>query len=168
MQRLTRIKQVGLSSVVYPGAQHTRFQHSLGAFYLMSEAITQLASKGNFIFDSEAEAVQAAILPPRIRKIITDLRRAVPLPFLKRQLDIINPDFIFTLGGSAANALLDTADSISKMRGRWMEYTKSNGQKAMVLASFHPAYLLRTPGQKAKAWSDVLRLYKQMNSEKES
>ena len=62
LQRLTRIKQVGLSSVVYPGAQHTRFQHSLGAFYLMSEAITQLAAKGNFIFDSEAEAVQAAIL----------------------------------------------------------------------------------------------------------
>ena len=62
MQRLTRIKKVGLSSVVYPGAQHTRFQHSLGAFYLMSEAITQLTSKGNFIFDSEAEAVQAAIL----------------------------------------------------------------------------------------------------------
>ena len=62
LQRLTRIKQVGLSSVVSPGAQHTRFQHSLGAFYLMSEAITQLTSKGNFIFDSEAEAVQAAIL----------------------------------------------------------------------------------------------------------
>ena len=62
LQRLTRIKQVGLSSVVYPGAQHTRFQHSLGAFYLMSEAITQLTSKGNFIFDSEAEAVQATIL----------------------------------------------------------------------------------------------------------
>ena len=62
LQRLTRIKQVGLSSVVYPGAQHTRFQHSLGTFHLMSEAITQLASKGNFIFDSEAEAVQAAIL----------------------------------------------------------------------------------------------------------
>lgn len=62
LQRLTRIKQVGLSAVVYPGAQHTRFQHSLGAFYLMSEAITQLTSKGNFIFDSEAEAVQAAIL----------------------------------------------------------------------------------------------------------
>ncbi len=62
LQRLTRIKQLGLSSVVYPGAQHTRFQHSLGAFYLTSEAITQLTAKGNFIFDSEAEAVQAAIL----------------------------------------------------------------------------------------------------------
>ena len=61
-QRLSRIKQLGLSSVVYPGAQHTRFQHSLGAFHLMSEAITSLKAKGNFIFDSEAEAVQAAIL----------------------------------------------------------------------------------------------------------
>lgn len=62
LQRLTRIKQLGLSSFVYPGAQHTRFQHSLGAFYLMSEAISTLRQKGNFIFDSEAEAVQAAIL----------------------------------------------------------------------------------------------------------
>lgn len=62
LQRLNRIKQVGLSSVVYPGAQHTRFQHSLGAFHLMSEAIAQLTTKGHFIFDSEAEAVRAAIL----------------------------------------------------------------------------------------------------------
>lgn len=62
MQRLTRIKQMGLSSMVYPGAQHTRFQHSLGAFHLMSEAISSLLQKGIFIFDSEAEAVEAAIL----------------------------------------------------------------------------------------------------------
>jgi len=48
--------------MVYPGAQHTRFQHSLGAFYLTSEAVRQLTRKGIFIFDSEAEAVQAAIL----------------------------------------------------------------------------------------------------------
>lgn len=62
LQRLNRIKQLGLSSVVYPGAQHTRFQHSLGAFYLMSEAVQHLTAKGNFIFDSETEAVEAAIL----------------------------------------------------------------------------------------------------------
>ena len=61
-QRLNRINQLGLASVVYPGARHTRFQHSLGAFHLMSEAIQSLQQKGQFIFDSEAEAVQAAIL----------------------------------------------------------------------------------------------------------
>ena len=62
MQRLNRINQLGLASVVYPGARHTRFQHSLGAFHLMSEAILSLQQKGLFIFDSEAEAVEAAIL----------------------------------------------------------------------------------------------------------
>ncbi len=61
-QRLNRINQLGLASVVYPGARHTRFQHSLGAFYLMSEAVKSLSEKGIYIFDSEAEAVQAAIL----------------------------------------------------------------------------------------------------------
>lgn len=62
MQRLTRIKQLGMTSVVYPSAQHVRFQHSIGSFHLMSEAINSLTSKGIFIFDSEAEAVEAAIL----------------------------------------------------------------------------------------------------------
>lgn len=61
-QRLNRISQLGLASVVYPGARHTRFQHSLGAFHLMSEAVLSLQQKGNFIFDSEVEAVEAAIL----------------------------------------------------------------------------------------------------------
>ncbi len=61
-QRLSRIKQLGLASVVYPGAQHTRFQHSLGAFHLMSEAVQSLSQKGIFFFDSETEALQAAIL----------------------------------------------------------------------------------------------------------
>ncbi|MBR3080609.1 MAG: HD domain-containing protein [Prevotella sp.] len=61
-QRLNRINQLGLASAVYPGARHTRFQHSLGAFYLMTEAVKSLREKGVYIFDSEAEAVQAAIL----------------------------------------------------------------------------------------------------------
>ena len=62
MQRLTRIRQLGLTQEVYPGAQHTRFQHSLGALHLMSEALISLHQKGIFVFDSEVEAVQAAIL----------------------------------------------------------------------------------------------------------
>lgn len=61
-QRLNRIKQLGLSSFVYPGAQHTRMQHSLGAMYLMGEAIAQLRIQGNDITPAEAEAVRSCIL----------------------------------------------------------------------------------------------------------
>ena len=61
-QRLNRIKQLGLASFVYPGAQHTRMQHSLGAMHLMGEAITQLRQEGNDITQQEAEAVRACIL----------------------------------------------------------------------------------------------------------
>ena len=60
--RLSRISQLGLSNVVYPGAPHTRFQDSIGAFPLMGLAVQSLVKKGQFIFDSEAEAVRAAIL----------------------------------------------------------------------------------------------------------
>lgn len=62
VQRLTRIRQLGMSSFVYPGAQHSRFLHSIGAYHLTSEALLTLSQKGIFIFDSEAEAVEAAIL----------------------------------------------------------------------------------------------------------
>ena len=61
-QRMNRIKQLGLTSTVYPGAQHTRLQHSLGAMYLMGEAIAQLRQAGNEITPMEAEGALACIL----------------------------------------------------------------------------------------------------------
>ena len=61
-QRLNRIKQLGLSSFVYPGAQHTRLLHSLGAMHLMGEAIAQLREEGHEITAQEAEAVRVCIL----------------------------------------------------------------------------------------------------------
>ena len=62
IQRLNRIRQLGLAFYVYPGAVHTRFHHSLGAMHLMSEALTQLRSKGHAISDSEKDAAMACIL----------------------------------------------------------------------------------------------------------
>lgn len=62
MQRLNRIRQLGLSFFVYPGAMHSRFLHSLGAMHLMHEAITSLREKGVQITDNEATASMAAIL----------------------------------------------------------------------------------------------------------
>ncbi|MCL1938642.1 MAG: HD domain-containing protein [Candidatus Azobacteroides sp.] len=61
-QRLNRIKQLGLTHFVYPGAQHTRMSHSLGAMYLMDEAIVHLQSKGHAITPEEKEAALACIL----------------------------------------------------------------------------------------------------------
>jgi len=61
-QRLRRIKQLGLSYLVFPGANHSRFEHALGASYLMRQAISVLRLKGHKITEAEAEAVTAAIL----------------------------------------------------------------------------------------------------------
>ena len=61
-QRLRRIKQLGLTNLVYPGALHTRFHHAMGAMHLMGEAIEVIRSKGNEITDEEAKAVTIAIL----------------------------------------------------------------------------------------------------------
>ena len=61
-QRLRRIKQLGLTHLVYPGALHTRFQHSLGAMYLMGRAISELRMKGHEILPEEATSAQIAML----------------------------------------------------------------------------------------------------------
>lgn len=61
-QRLDRIRQLGLSGMVYPGAQHTRKQHSIGACHLMQQTFLSLCGKGVFFFDTEIEATEAAIL----------------------------------------------------------------------------------------------------------
>ena len=62
VQRLKRIKQLGLAEFVYPGAHHTRFHHALGAMHLMDEALNNLKAKGYSISDSEMEAAEIAIL----------------------------------------------------------------------------------------------------------
>jgi HD superfamily phosphohydrolase len=61
-QRLRRIKQLGLATLVYPGAEHTRFQHAIGAFHLMTKAINVLQQKGIEVSEEEKEAAQLAIL----------------------------------------------------------------------------------------------------------
>ncbi|MBR1825067.1 MAG: uracil-DNA glycosylase [Alphaproteobacteria bacterium] len=87
---------------------------------------------------------------------------AVCLPFLQRQIELIKPKIIFILGRSAANALLDNTDTISDLRGHFIDYVTESGLTIPTLSGFHPAYLLRTAAQKAKSWSDLLRLKRKL------
>lgn len=78
-------------------------------------------------------------------------------PFLERQMELVAPDYLLTLGGPAAKAILDTADGILKVRGRWREMLVA-ARTVRVMPTLHPAYLLRQPEAKRQAWRDLLQL----------
>ncbi len=74
-------------------------------------------------------------------------------PHLIKQIEIIRPKIICALGTFAAQTLLDTKETIGKLRGRFFEY-----QSTKFLATYHPAYLLRNPGDKKKVWADIKKV----------
>ena len=78
-------------------------------------------------------------------------------PFLDRQIELVAPQLLMTLGGPAASAVLDVQGGIMKARGRWRELA-SGGRTVRALPSLHPAYLLRTPAAKRLAWRDLLAI----------
>ena len=78
-------------------------------------------------------------------------------PFLDRQIELVAPDVIMTLGGPAVKALLDVADGILKVRGKWRDLAVG-GNTVRVMPTLHPVYLLRTPGAKRQAWRDLLAI----------
>lgn len=75
---------------------------------------------------------------------------AACFPYLERQIELVQPRILIALGRPAAQALLDTEVSIAASRGRAFHY-----RETPVVVTYHPAYLLRTPADKAKAWEDL-------------
>jgi uracil-DNA glycosylase len=80
------------------------------------------------------------------------------LPFMMRQIALVNPRWLVCLGGSATQTLLGTKEGITRARGVWREFVNEDGRVIPALPMFHPAYLLRTPGAKRWAWSDLRKL----------
>jgi DNA polymerase len=80
-------------------------------------------------------------------------------PYLDEQLRTIQPEVVVALGKPAAQTLLRSKEGISRLRGRWHDYYTSGspmiGEATPLMPTYHPAYLLRSPGEKAKAWSDL-------------
>ena len=89
----------------------------------------------------------------------TPQETAICLPFIRRQIELADPDVLICLGGPSMQTLLGTRDGITRMRGRWLPFdTGTREIKAM--ATFHPAFLLRSPLQKRFVWRDFLAIKK--------
>lgn len=80
---------------------------------------------------------------------------AADRPFLERQIDLLSPRLIVAVGRVAAQTLLETSENLGRMRGRVHRYPRRD---IPVLVTYHPAYLLRSPQQKAKSWEDLKRV----------
>jgi uracil-DNA glycosylase len=78
-------------------------------------------------------------------------------PFFERQFEILRPEYIVCVGTVPAQALLESTDSVGKLRGRWHRYRGSK-----VLVTYHPSYLLRNPSAKKYVWDDMQLLLKEM------
>lgn len=83
-------------------------------------------------------------------------------PFLHRQIELVAPKLLVTLGNVPTKALFATTSGITRMRGQWKDLT-IGGHAVPALAMLHPAYLLRQPAQKALAWRDMLALKQRMD-----
>jgi uracil-DNA glycosylase len=78
-------------------------------------------------------------------------------PFLARQIELLSPRVLVLLGGAATKTILGTSEGIMRLRGKWLTYACTVGE-VPVLATLHPAYLLRNPAAKRYAWRDLLML----------
>ena len=82
---------------------------------------------------------------------------ALCLPFLHRQVELVAPKLVMTLGGPAMQTVFSTTNGIIKMRGKWSEVAIGN-HTVDAIPTLHPAYLLRNPAAKQQAWTDMLGL----------
>ena len=94
----------------------------------------------------------------------TDEETAMLLPWLFRHVQLAKPEFVLLLGGAAAKLVLGSHDGIMKLRGRWRDVDFGDGVPRPVMASLHPAYLLRSPAQKRLAFEDLLLLTKRLGA----
>ena len=94
---------------------------------------------------------------PPGNRVPTPEEVAICEPFVARQIALVAPDLIMTLGGVAAKAMLGVTDGILRVRGKWRKLGV-DGRDVPVMPTLHPAYLLRTPAAKRQAWRDLIEV----------
>ena len=94
----------------------------------------------------------------------TTAEQAVCLPFLERIIALTEPRLLMLVGGPSAKSLLKREEGILALRGRWHDWTSTDGaQTVPALPTLHPAFLLRQPAAKKRAWSDLLTLTEKLD-----
>jgi len=89
---------------------------------------------------------------------------AACLPFVERMVEIVDPKLLVYVGGSAAKAMLDRSEGITRLRGRWFIYETAEGKQIPATAIFHPAFLLRQPARKRETWRDLLAIRQKLET----
>ena len=90
--------------------------------------------------------------------------QAVCAPFLERAIQLVNPKMLLLAGGASAKSVLKRDEGILSMRGRWFEWHgETSGLVLPALPTLHPAFLLRQPAAKKKAWQDLLVLTERLD-----
>ena len=108
-----------------------------------------------------SQAYIANIIPwrPPGNRTPTPQESAICLPFIMRQIELVNPDILVSLGNPSTQALLNTREGITKTRGRWFKF-HTGTREIRAMPTLHPAYLLRQPLSKRLAWRDFLAIRK--------
>ena len=94
----------------------------------------------------------------------TPAEQQVCAPFLERAIELVNPCMLLLVGGASAKSMLGVGDGILSLRGRWFDWRSRDGDHVLpALPTLHPAFLLRQPGAKKKAWDDLLTLTERLD-----
>jgi DNA polymerase len=94
----------------------------------------------------------------------TAQEQLVCAPFLERAIALVQPRFLLLAGGASAKAMLQRPEGILSLRGRWFDWTSADGALALpALPTLHPAFLLRQPAAKKRAWADILMLSERLD-----
>jgi DNA polymerase len=103
----------------------------------------------------------ANIIPwrPPGNRTPTPQESQICLPFIQRQIELVNPDILVCMGNPATQSLLGVKEGIKRTRGRWFAF-HTGTREIRAIATFHPAYLLRSPLDKRLAWRDLLSIKK--------
>jgi uracil-DNA glycosylase family 4 len=108
-----------------------------------------------------SKAYIANVIPwrPPGNRTPTPQETQICLPFIQRQIELVNPDILVTLGNPSTQTLLSTREGIMRSRGKWVDYDTGT-RMIRALPTFHPAYLLRSPSYKRMSWQDLRAIAK--------